>query len=368
MKTIDLQLTGMTCAACAARIEKVLNRADGVRAAVNFATETAQVEFDADKATPQSADRRGAQGGLRRRAGGRSVRAARARGAQRGPPLPARPREVRACRGADRAARRADGVHGRRPARDRDAGVAAVRAGDAGAVLGRRPLLSRRVERACAAAPRTWTCSSRSARRPRIVVQPRRVARADCRASTCISRPATVVITLVLLGKLLEGRAKARTANAIRHLLKLQPPTVLRERDGEVHGSAARRACTPATCSSFAPAAAVPVDGRVLTGESAVNEAMLTGESEPVAKAPGDPVLAGTVNETGPAALQGDRRRPGDAARRRSCGRSPRRRDRRRRCSDSPTRCPRGSCRRCSSIAAVTLVGNGSRSATGARR
>ena len=46
-QTIDLELTGMTCAACAARIEKVLNRADGVRAAVNFANETAHVEFDA---------------------------------------------------------------------------------------------------------------------------------------------------------------------------------------------------------------------------------------------------------------------------------------------------------------------------------
>src|SRR5262249_58908554 len=53
-RSIDLRLTGMTCAACAARIEKVLNRTDGVRAAVNLATETAHVEFDADKATPQA--------------------------------------------------------------------------------------------------------------------------------------------------------------------------------------------------------------------------------------------------------------------------------------------------------------------------
>src|SRR6266545_4451103 len=53
-RTIDLQLTGMTCAACAARIEKVLNRTEGVRAAVNFATETAHVEFDADKASAQT--------------------------------------------------------------------------------------------------------------------------------------------------------------------------------------------------------------------------------------------------------------------------------------------------------------------------
>jgi Cu+-exporting ATPase len=52
-RAIDLQLTGMTCAACAARIEKVLNRAEGVRAAVNFATETAHVEFDPASATPE---------------------------------------------------------------------------------------------------------------------------------------------------------------------------------------------------------------------------------------------------------------------------------------------------------------------------
>src|SRR5512147_778413 len=52
--TIELQLTGMTCAACAARIEKVLNRADGVRAAVNFATETARVAYEPDKATPET--------------------------------------------------------------------------------------------------------------------------------------------------------------------------------------------------------------------------------------------------------------------------------------------------------------------------
>ena len=51
---LDLQLTGMTCAACAARIEKVLNRADGVRADVNFATETAHVEFDSDRTTPDA--------------------------------------------------------------------------------------------------------------------------------------------------------------------------------------------------------------------------------------------------------------------------------------------------------------------------
>ena len=52
-RTIDLTLTGMTCAACAARIERVLNRGEGVEAAVNFATESARVRFDPDKIDPK---------------------------------------------------------------------------------------------------------------------------------------------------------------------------------------------------------------------------------------------------------------------------------------------------------------------------
>jgi Cu+-exporting ATPase len=110
---------------------------------------------------------------------------------------------------------------------------------------------------------------------------------------------AAVVITLVLLGKLLERRARARTADAIRALLHLQPATVLRERDGK---SQEVPIASLAVGDVFVVRAgdSVAVDGRVLTGESSVNEAMLTGESTPVAKAPGDAVLAGTVNETGP--------------------------------------------------------------------
>ena len=112
-----------------------------------------------------------------------------------------------------------------------------------------------------------------------------------------------VVITLVLLGKLLERRARARTAYAIRDLLKLQPSTVRRERDGEIR-EVPLAAMRPGDVFLVRAGDSVAVDGRVLSGESAVNEAMLTGESVPVAKAPGDPVLAGTVNEAGPLRCQ----------------------------------------------------------------
>ena len=109
----------------------------------------------------------------------------------------------------------------------------------------------------------------------------------------------TIVITLVLLGKLLEARAKVRTASAIRELLTLQPATVLRERDGDVR-EVPLADVHAGDVFVVRAGAHVPVDGRVLTGESAVNESMLTGESRPVAKKPGDRVLAGTVNEQGP--------------------------------------------------------------------
>ena len=90
------KLTGMTCAACAARIEKVLNRVDGVRAEVNFATESAHVVFDRGKATTDDADRGRAQRRLRRGAGGRSLRATGRGGDGRGEALPARASGVRA--------------------------------------------------------------------------------------------------------------------------------------------------------------------------------------------------------------------------------------------------------------------------------
>ncbi len=106
------------------------------------------------------------------------------------------------------------------------------------------------------------------------------------------------VITLVLLGKLLEARAKARTSEAIESLIRLQPKTARVERDGQWIDMAVE-ALMPGDIFLVRPGESVPVDGALIDGESSVNEAMLTGESMPVAKRAGDQVFAATANGQG---------------------------------------------------------------------
>jgi Cu+-exporting ATPase len=109
---------------------------------------------------------------------------------------------------------------------------------------------------------------------------------------------AAVVITLVVLGRWLEARARGRTSEAIRRLVSLAPRTarVLRAGD-EVDLPTAE--VEVGDLIRIRPGERLPVDGAVLEGASAVDESMLTGESVPVDKAPGDVVAAGTVNRTG---------------------------------------------------------------------
>ncbi len=106
------------------------------------------------------------------------------------------------------------------------------------------------------------------------------------------------VITLVLLGKLLEARAKARTSEAIEALIRLQPKTARVERDGQWVEMPVE-ALMPGDIFLVRPGESIPVDGEVVTGDSSINEAMLTGESMPVAKSAGDKVFAATANGQG---------------------------------------------------------------------
>lgn len=107
-----------------------------------------------------------------------------------------------------------------------------------------------------------------------------------------------MLITLVLLGKFLESRAKGKTSEAIKKLLGLQPKTarVWRE-DREIEIPVGE--VVPGDILVVRPGERVPVDGEVIEGFSSVNESMLTGESLPVDKKPGDSLTGATVNQYG---------------------------------------------------------------------
>jgi Cu+-exporting ATPase len=296
-RTIDLQLVGMTCAACAARIEKVLNRADGVEAAVNFATEIAHVGFDPEKATPATL-----------------IAAVRKAGYDAAPavdPFTLPAHEERAALLRYR----------------KDLSTFAIAASLTAPLVaqmifmvnGRHEIelpiwlqfaLSTPVQFYAGARfyRGAWNALRGGAANMDVLVAlgttvaylfSIAVWQVPLASQHVYFEASAVVITLVLLGKLLEGRAKAKTVQAIRQLLALQPPLVLRERDGDLTEVPLAQV-RAGDLFVVRAGASVPVDGRVLSGDSTVNEAMLTGESQPVAKKAGDPVLAGTVNEASP--------------------------------------------------------------------
>ncbi|MEW6321550.1 MAG: heavy metal translocating P-type ATPase [Acidobacteriota bacterium] len=107
-----------------------------------------------------------------------------------------------------------------------------------------------------------------------------------------------IIIALVLGGRTLEARAKRRTADALRALVRLQPE-LAHVVDGDVIRDTPVERLVPGTRFLVRPGERVPVDGRVIDGQSAVDESMLTGESFPVPKRTGDSVIGGTVNTTG---------------------------------------------------------------------
>ena len=117
---------------------------------------------------------------------------------------------------------------------------------------------------------------------------------------------AAIITVLVLLGQVLELRARSRTGHAIRALLDLAPQTAHVMRDGkeidtplvEVHASDRLR---------VRPGEKVPVDGKIIEGRTSIDESMLTGEPMPVEKGAGDKVIGGTVNQTGSFVMEAER-------------------------------------------------------------
>ncbi|WP_339253453.1 heavy metal translocating P-type ATPase [Sporosarcina sp. FSL W8-0480] len=107
-----------------------------------------------------------------------------------------------------------------------------------------------------------------------------------------------VLITLILLGKVFEARAKGRSSDAIKKLMGLQPTMAIVEKDGEI-AEIPIGDVQIGDVLVIRPGASIPVDAEVIAGESAVDESMLTGESLPVDKKAGDTVYAATVNSNG---------------------------------------------------------------------
>jgi len=117
---------------------------------------------------------------------------------------------------------------------------------------------------------------------------------------------AAVITVLVLLGQVLELRARDQTGGAIRALLNLSPKTARRLRDGGEDEEIPLRDVQVGDRLRVRPGDGVPVDGAVVDGKSAVDESMVTGESMPSPKAPGDTLIGGTVNGTGSLVMRAD--------------------------------------------------------------
>ncbi|HEV2036869.1 MAG TPA: heavy metal translocating P-type ATPase, partial [Candidatus Dormibacteraeota bacterium] len=107
-----------------------------------------------------------------------------------------------------------------------------------------------------------------------------------------------VIITLILLGRLFEARAKAGTGEAIRQLIGLQPRTARLVRDG-VEADVPVEEVVLGDVISVRPGEKIPVDGEVVDGHSSVDQSMVTGEPIPVTKQSGDTVIGATINQTG---------------------------------------------------------------------
>jgi Cu+-exporting ATPase len=118
---------------------------------------------------------------------------------------------------------------------------------------------------------------------------------------------ASAIVVLVLLGQVLELRARSRTGSAIRSLLGFAPKTARRLKDDQTEEDVPLEEVRPGDRLRVRPGERIPVDGIVLEGNSAIDESMITGEPMPVEKTPGSRVTGGTINGTGGFTMQAER-------------------------------------------------------------
>ena len=131
--------------------------------------------------------------------------------------------------------------------------------------------------------------------------------RGDHGAVAVYFEAAAVITTLVLLGQVLELRAREQTGGAIRALIDLTPKTARLVRQDKADEDVALDSVKIGDALRVRPGEKVPVDGHIVEGRSAVDESMLTGESMPVGKSAGDKVIGGTLNQSGAFVMRADR-------------------------------------------------------------
>jgi Cu+-exporting ATPase len=295
---LELSLTGMTCAACAARIERTLKGQEGVaEASVNLATERARVVFDPARVSAGELIARIAEIGYG-----------------------ACPLEPGAPAASDRE----------RAEREREASRQLYLL--VFAVAFSLPLLAPMVLHFTGLMVPHWLMNARlqfalatfvqvvagaqfyrgaylnlrhgTANMDVLVATGTTAAYLYSAYRTFVSpgevyfEASAVIITLVILGRRLEAVAKGRTSEAIKKLMKLQPRTARITRGGQ-EMEVSVEDVVPGDIVLVRPGERVPVDGEIIDGESAVDESMITGESLPVDKAPGDQVVGGTINKHG---------------------------------------------------------------------
>ena len=294
---LTIPVQGMTCAACTARVQRTLERTPGVSAAnVNLMTGSATVSYDPASTTPE-----------------RLVEAIRDTGY--GAELPDAGASIEEMTGAEDAARDRE----RRELRKKFAVSLAAALLSIPLSMPSRPwLLFALTLPVMGWAGRHFYSRAWAAFRHRTADMNTLIAVGTGAAfgyslfvtvagSWLAARgiqphvyyePVIWIITLVLLGNLLEARARSRTAAAIRRLIELRPLTARVVRDGgEVEIPLAR--LRPGDEVLVLPGEKIPADGAVVDGTSHVDESMLTGEPTPVRKAAGDRVIGATINGNG---------------------------------------------------------------------
>jgi Cu+-exporting ATPase len=312
---IELGVEGMTCAACVRRIERALAATEGVRdAKVNLVTSRATVLVDASRAT-------------------RATLVEAIEGAGYGvAPAPHEP-----SHGAEAGALPSvDGDREERTLR-RDFALAAalsvpllVLGMSHGRIAGADGAVGRAIQLALATAVvlgpgrrffrLAWTALRHRAADMNTLVSlgvgaawaysafgvasPAAFPHADHGARPHVYFEAVgAIVTFVLLGKNLESRARRRLGDAVRGLVALQPATAHRL-DGEIEREVAAGSLSPGDLVRVRPGERIPSDGEVVSGASAVDESMLTGEGLPVDKAAGAAVFGGTMNQSGQLAVR----------------------------------------------------------------